>query len=37
MSVLAVIAVMFGEVVLCVCAFALGRVFQQVKDENSEE
>lgn len=34
MSALAVIAVMFGEVVLCVCAFALGRLWEKTKEDN---
>lgn len=37
MIALAVGAVVLAVCVLCVASFALGRVFQQVKDENSEE
>lgn len=35
MSVLAVVSVMFGEVVLCVCAFALGTLWQRMKDDQT--
>ncbi len=34
MSALAVIAVLFGEVVLCVASFALGTLWEKTKEDN---